>query len=183
MTRQQPHPQERQGPPAGDLDRRFRAPLLAYFFRRVADRAEAEDLTQEVFLRLTRHADKPRGDGANAYVFMIAANLLADRARLQTSRHTQAHRSLNEVMENGYRVPELVEDRTPDRVLVGQETLQGVIEALEELAERTRDIFILSHLESMRHRDIALLYGITVSAVEKHVMKALAHLGARFMQP
>ena len=41
-----------------DLDRRFRAPLTAYFHRRLHDRGEAEDLTQEVFVRLARRPDQ-----------------------------------------------------------------------------------------------------------------------------
>jgi DNA-directed RNA polymerase specialized sigma24 family protein len=82
------------------LDDRFRKPLMAYFLRRVGDRSEAEDLTQEVFVRLTRHPDRPSGDGAEAYVFMIASNLLKDRGRHQLSRKVSAHKSLSDVSEN-----------------------------------------------------------------------------------
>lgn len=166
-----------------ELDQRYRAPLFGYFFKRVQDRSEAEDLTQEVFVRLIRHPDKPQGEAANAYVFTIASNLLKDRARAQISRRTSAHRSLENVLENRINAPNLVEDRTPERVLESREMLKGVLSALGELSVRTRDIFILSRLESMHHRDIAALHGISVSAVEKHVMKATAHLGARFLRP
>ena len=166
-----------------ELDARFRMPLFAYFLRRVQDRAEAEDLTQEAFIRLTRHPDKPHGQGAQAYVFTIAANLLTDRARMQQSWKTKWHRSLADVLDSGTITPNLVEDRTPERVLVARETLKDVLAALGELGERTRNIFILSRLENMHHRDIAALHGISVSAVEKHVIKALAHLGARFLRP
>jgi len=165
-----------------ELDQRFRAPLLAYFLRRVHDRAEAEDLTQEVFLRLSRHVDKSRGEGANAYVFMIAANLLTDRARARAARQNPSYLSLHEALKNYQGIASLVEDRTPEHVLVNQEALASVLAALAELGERTRDIFVLAHLENMQQRDIAALYGVTVSAVEKHVMKALAHLSARFMK-
>ena len=166
-----------------ELDGRFRAPLFAYFLRRVQGRTEAEDLTQEVFVRLARHPDKPHGEAANAYVFMIAANLLKDRARHQHSHRTGAHWSLTDVLESGAIAPPLVEDRTPERVFVARETLTHVMAALKELNERTRDIFILSRLENMHHRDIAALHGMSVSAVEKHVMKAVAYLGARLLRP
>jgi len=164
-----------------ELDRRFRAPLTAYFIRRVYDRSEAEDLTQEVFIRLTRHPDKPLGDGADAYVFMIASNLLKDRGRYQASRRTHAHRSLSEIEENVTTPLNLIEDRTPERVYSGRETLVEVLGALRELNDRTREIFILSRLENMHQRDIAALHGISVSAVEKHVMRAINHLAARFL--
>ena len=166
-----------------ELDSRFRRPLLAYFMKRVRDMQEAEDLTQEAFIRLTRHREKTQSDGALAYVFTIASNLLKDRARLHASRQTAVHRSLGSYTGDVTNTPQLIEDRTPERVLIGREALKDVVVALEELSERTRDIFILSRLENMNHRDIAALHGITVSAVEKHVMKALAHLGARFLRP
>ncbi|MGH8201495.1 MAG: RNA polymerase sigma factor [Steroidobacteraceae bacterium] len=65
----------------GELDRRFRAPLLAYFDRRVREHAEAEDLTQEVFIRLAQHPDRHGGHTIDSYVFTFAANLLRDRAK------------------------------------------------------------------------------------------------------
>ena len=79
--------------------------------------------------------------------------------------------------------PALIEDRAPDRVLVSQESLSEVLRALDELGERTRDIFILYKLEKMKHREIGALYGLSASAVEKYVRKATAHLARRFGRP
>ena len=172
-----------QDTPGDDLYGRFRRPLLAYFLKRVRDLGEAEDLTQEAFIRIARHREKTESEGALAYVFTIASNLVKDRARLRASRQTSEHRSLGSHTEDVVASALLIEDRTPERVIIGRETLKEVVGALEELGERTRDIFILSRLENMNHREIAALHGITVSAVEKHVMKALAHLGARFLRP
>lgn len=166
-----------------ELDSRFRTPLFAYFLRRVQNRSEAEDLTQEAFLRLARHPDKPQGGGAQAYVFTIAANLLADRGRAMRSRKAKDHRSLGDVLEDANFLPQLVEDRDPERVLVARETLERVLAGLDDLNARTREVFILSRLENMQHHDIADQLGISVSAVEKHVMKAIAYLGARFLKP
>jgi RNA polymerase sigma-70 factor (ECF subfamily) len=170
-----------EGPQWTNVDQRFRAPLMAYFYRRVGDRRDAEDLTQEVFIRLTRHPDKPSGEGAEAYVFMIASNLLKDRTRHQLSRRTTAHRSLSDLPQTITTPQPLVEERDPERVFAAKETLQDVVAALGEMSERTREVFILSRLENMHHRDIAAMYGISVSAVEKHVMRALGVLTARFL--
>lgn len=159
-----------------ELDSRFRGPLLAYFRRRVADTSEAEDLTQEVFVRLARQADFPHSN-AQAYVFVTAANLLKDRARLRQTHQAGAHASLDD--PNAKSLQALAEDRHPERVLAGKDTLREFLEGLAALNERTRDIFILARIEHMSQRDIAKLFGITVSAVEKHIMKALDHLGAR----
>ncbi|MDE2306564.1 MAG: sigma-70 region 4 domain-containing protein, partial [Gammaproteobacteria bacterium] len=45
--------------------------------------------------------------------------------------------------------------------------------------DRTRDIFVLFRLEHMKQKDIAALYGIAQSTVEKHVMRAVMHLATR----
>jgi len=63
------------------LDARFRAPLMGYFLTRVKNREEAEDLTQEVFVRLMAIGSLDEIDRAEAFVFRIASNLLRDRGR------------------------------------------------------------------------------------------------------
>ena len=166
-----------------ELDRAFRGPLVAYFLKRVKSRNEAEDLTQEVFVRLLNHPDKNNGQTIEGYVFTIAANLLRDRAKSAATAHQRHTRNLELLDEKDAFAASLVEDRNPERVLVGRQTIQDVLEALSELGERTRDIFILARLENVQHREIAAMYGISVSAVEKQMMKAMAHLGARFLLP
>jgi RNA polymerase sigma-70 factor (ECF subfamily) len=54
------------------------------------------------------------------------------------------------------------------------------LKALDELGQRTRDIYVLFRLEAMKQREIAALYGLTVKSVEKHVMRATLHLALRF---
>lgn len=172
------------GPTAAlELDRSFRGPLVAYFLKRVNSRNEAEDLTQEVFIRLMNHPDRNNGQTIEGYVFTIAANLLRDRAKSVATAHHRRVQSLELLDEKEAFSANLVEDRNPERVLVGRQTIQDVLDALAELGERTRDIFILARLENVQHREIAAMYGISVSAVEKMMMKAMAHLGARFLQP
>jgi RNA polymerase sigma factor (sigma-70 family) len=169
------------------LDARFRGPLMVYFLRRKFMRAEAEDLTQEVFLRMIgREAEVPP-DNVDVYIFQVAANLLRDRARRSLTRSVGDHTSLDapaEVTANGLdRHPGLIEDRGPERVLLAQESLAEALSALDELGERTRNIYILHRLEKMRHKEIAKVLGLSVSAVEKHVIRAVAHLAQRFGKP
>ena len=166
---------------AADLDRKFRAPLLAYFSKRVPTRTEAEDLTQEVFVRLLHHPDRHDGQTVEAYVFTIAANLLRDRSKSVAGNFDRTSQNVDLLVETGHYSPSLIEDRDPERVLVGKEAIEDVLEALGELGERTRDVFILARLEAMQHREIADMYGISVSSVEKMIMKAMVHLGARFL--
>jgi len=165
------------------LDARFRVPLLAYFRRRVESLAEAEDLTQEVFIRLMRQAVPPAGESVQAYIFVSAANLLKDRGRVHLTHNLKTHRSLDEVRDGASLPAALVENRTPERVLRARQTLEEFLSALQDLNERSRDIFILSRIERMHQREIAKLFGISVSAVEKHMIRALEHIATRLTQP
>lgn len=167
---------------AVELTARFRRPLVRFFFRRAGNRDDAEDLAQEVLLRLVRRDEAVRNP--DIYVFRIAANLLRDRARMSVTRHSAEHDTLDEVgaraAVTGVWDDELLEGRQPERVLLGQESLIEVVRVLGELGDRTRDVFLLFRLEGMAQRDIASLYGVTVSAVEKHIARASAHLATRY---
>jgi RNA polymerase sigma-70 factor (ECF subfamily) len=149
----------------------MRGSLIAYFRRRVRNASEAEDLAQEVFLRLTVRGAPEHTDNAAAYVFQTAASVLADRHRRRTVRHADEHVTLD---------PELGGDQDfdPARIYAGKQALNAAAAALMTMPERTRAIFLLKRLDGMRHKSIALQLGISVSAVEKHMTKAIEHLMA-----
>lgn len=153
------------------LSERYRAPLTAYFQRRVRSRNEAEDLTQEVFLRLVRRMDVEAIDNPEAFVFRSAVNLLRDR-----SRRGKTHQShLVELTHHHADIEEL----SPERVFDSRQSLTLVLSVLEELDQRSRDAFILHRLEGMKHTEIASLMGVSVSSVEKYIIKALSLLAKR----
>jgi RNA polymerase sigma factor (sigma-70 family) len=159
------------------LSARYRGPLTSYFLRRVRRRDEAEDLTQEVFLRMVRSLQRPEGDGGEridnpeAFLFRTAVNLLRDRARRA--------KTFAEHLAEAVHRDESVEVRSPERVLQGRQSLRSALAALEELDARTRDVFILHRLEGLKHAEIASLYGVSSSSIEKYMIKALAHLARR----
>jgi RNA polymerase sigma-70 factor (ECF subfamily) len=148
---------------------------MSYFLKRTYDRREAEDLTQEVFVRLM--SCTVARQTADSLVFTIASNLLRDRRRRQTTRYFDAHDSLDD--PKAKTSVALVEEIGPERVLLARESLAATMGALNELDERTRDIFVLFRLENMLQRDIAALFGISVSAVEKQIVKASTYVATR----
>jgi RNA polymerase sigma factor (sigma-70 family) len=160
------------------LDTRFRRPLMSFFLRRVSNYAEAQDLTQQVFVRLMVAGDLGRIDHAGGYLFRIATNLLKDRQRRLRStpfKFSLPDRGfLDELIEGA------VEDRSPERVLLAKEALADVLGTLDGLGKKTLDIFILFRLENMKQRDIAEVFGISQSTVEKHVIKASFHLARKY---
>jgi RNA polymerase sigma factor (sigma-70 family) len=161
-----------------ELWNRFSGPLMSFFLRRIRDRAQAEDLTQEVLVRIISVCDGDLIENAESYVFKAAANLLRDHRRRLLRNPTLSSRPIEEAIADEAR-NHLVEDRSPERVLIGETTLSEVLQALNELSELTRNVFILFRLESMKQKEIAALYGIGQSTVEKHVMKAVLHLVRR----
>ena len=156
---------------ASAMSERFRPALLAFFLRRIRNAAEAEDLTQEVLLRVAQKGAAIDASRPDAYVFQIAANLLRDVGRRQSVRNAY-QASLN--------AETWIEERDPDRVLQAKQSLTTVLEALRQLPERTRTIFVLFRLENMKQREIADMLGLSVRTVEQHVVRASVHLRERF---
>jgi RNA polymerase sigma-70 factor (ECF subfamily) len=148
--------------------RQYRPALIAFFVRRVHNQSEAEDLTQEVFTRIA--SGTPDGmRQADAYIFQVAANLLRDRARREQVRVDYAA-GARLVEGNG------IDMLDPWRVAAGREQLALLTAGLGELPERTRRIFLLFRYEQIDQRTIAESFGISVSAVEKHIYRAMAKL-------
>jgi len=150
------------------LSERYRAPLMSFFRRRTSDLSEAEDLAQEVLLRVVQRRDRNALDQPDAFIFQTARNLLADRHR-HASVKKKYHADLEIRQES-------TEGISPERVLQGKQELALVVDALKGLGEQTRNIFLLRRFEQMKYSEIADLYGISVSAVEKHLMKAYARV-------
>lgn len=147
------------------LNERWRPALMAFFLRRVRDHCEAEDLTQEVFVRMLR---SDMGEGApDHYIFQIAQNLLVDRARRAGVR-----RRYQESIGKG---PDPnIDPLDPQRVALGRAELARFAAALNALPERTRAMFTLYRIEQMSQDVIGEAFGVSKSAVKKQIASAMA---------
>jgi RNA polymerase sigma-70 factor (ECF subfamily) len=152
---------------------------MAFFLRRVRDRALAEDLTQDVLLKVVRASERGQIERADSYVFKVAINLLRDQHRRARRTGPAIFLPIDEDGDGPVESP-LVEAISPERVLLSEDSLADVLRSLAELPELTRNIFILFRLENMKQKDIAALYGIGLSTVEKHVIKAVLHLASQY---
>jgi RNA polymerase sigma-70 factor (ECF subfamily) len=117
-------------------------------------------------------AGKEESDNTDAYIFQIAANLLKDRFRRDSTR-SNAY--------SGYTAIELLEAETldPARQLVGREQLAEVARYLTELPERTRRVFVLFRIEGISQNEIAAAYQISTRTVQQLVANAMAHILSR----
>lgn len=122
-----------------------------YFLRRIASEEEAEDLTQEVFVRAFRALPKFRVINASYYTYLlhVAHNLLVDYYRGLSKVAVQNHTALDEVMSRG---------ETPDL-----ETLDML---LASLSTGERSVMLLTYRDGYRAREVAEKLGKTENAVK-----------------
>jgi RNA polymerase sigma factor (sigma-70 family) len=155
---------------------RYRPVLLRYFRRHLGSHVDAEDLAQEALMRLMR--TPTRADNPEAYLLRIASNLLRDRFRRDRTRQSDQHDSLEEGIHELQN-----EEPGTDRVYEGRERLERFVSALGGLPPRCRQVFLLQRYEGMTYTAIAKRLQISVSAVEKHMMRALLHLQTQLAEP
>jgi RNA polymerase sigma factor (sigma-70 family) len=160
------------------LDALFRrqAPALVRFLRRRTGREEAQDLAQEAFLRLTRAAATNDLQKPEAYLARIARNLLRDRAKSVSGYHERSHAVLDPDRH-------ATSDGDPHLALEARQLLARHEAALLKLKPRTREIYLRHRLDGQTYPQIAAALGIGVSAVEKHMMKAIAMVDRQLGQP
>lgn len=154
------------------LSREYRPALMAFFLRRLHNHAEAEDLTQEVFVRLARHHNDEL-QCASAYVFHIASNLLRDRVRRSKS-------ALDYRSSIGELDAQRVDTLDPYRIASSRDSIATMCKALGELNEMTRNVFVLYRIEGISKQAIAETFSVSVSLIEKHITRATAFLTERF---
>ncbi len=143
--------------------------LTNFFRRRVRNEADIDDLVQDVFARIVARDGGEPVENLDAYVLRTASSVIADAARRRAVRRADLHVPFDSDLHSG-------EEFDPERVLSGRQDLDAAAAALLALPERTRTVFILRRLEGYRYREIADHLGISVSAVEKHLVRALRHL-------
>ena len=149
----------------------YRPALVQYFRRKTRAQSEIEDLVQDVFLRIAARRSGEVVDNVAAYVFQTAASVLADRHRRRTVRHADDHVEFDSDRHGSL-------DFDASRILEARQSLRTAVAALQMLPERTRTIFVMRRLEGHAYRDIANHLGISVSAVEKHMVRAVQHLAS-----
>lgn len=146
--------------------------LRKYFMRQTGNMSSVDDLVQDVMVRMLARRAQDQIENPEAYLFRTAANVLRDRARRDLVRKTELHNELTELEHP-------VEEFSPERVISGREEIARVVAALEELPQRTRDIFLMRRFDGLSYNDISARVGLSVSGVEKQIAKAAAHLARR----
>lgn len=151
------------------------SPIFLSFFRRLgAARAEAEDLVQEVFLKLFRHAPSYQPTGKfQAFAYRIARNAWIDRQRRRAVRPPRAAGGSDE----GEPSHELAaSDPTPGALAERDEEAGRVSAAMARLPETHRLVFELGVVEELPYCEISKLLEIPEGTVKSRMFHAVRKL-------
>src|SRR5258708_854705 len=146
--------------------------LKKFLRRRGESRENADDLIQEAFLRLHLYCRSSETHQQEAFLRRTLLNLVVDRHRKEHSERYVAEKP--EELSGGLALIDL--RPTPDEEFAVQERLIKVEALLNSLAPRTREVFVMHRLEGYSCGQIAKQFEISVSAVEKHIARAVLAL-------
>lgn len=159
---------------AGELFERYAPALLRFTDRMLSDRASAEEVTQEVFVKVISRAHQYDGRaGVASWLFAIAANACRDRRRRDRRESVVPLEAAPEPRARGEGV---------ESVLVSRERRQAVRKALAELSEEQREALVLARYHGMPYAEIAQTLGISVGAVKTRIFRAVETLKAHFSE-
>jgi RNA polymerase sigma-70 factor (ECF subfamily) len=154
--------------------------VFALVYRMLGDRAEAEDLAQEVFVTVFKSIDTFRGESQlSTWLLRIAANHCRNRLRYLRRRNHHGHQDIDDTPESAYDRAHRPADQPPDRMLEGARLEAAVQAALDSLDEDHRLILVLRDLEHMAYADIAQTLGVAEGTVKSRLFRARLQLRAR----
>ena len=141
--------------------------LTQYLHRCWSRRDEVHDLRQEIYVRVYEAAARGRPDTPRAFVFATARHLMTDR--LRRGRVVSIEPVGDFESSNVY----LIDEVSPERWFGTRQTLRRLVEALDALPPRCREVVWLRRVEELSQKDVAQRLGISGRTVEKHLAKGM----------
>lgn len=146
------------------LYRQLHPDVYRFVRRRVANVADAEDLTARVFCKFIERIDQfdPRRGKVRTWVLTVARNLVIDHYR--THKNSDPLDTLEQ--------PPASAGESPLDGLLTRERVEHLRLQISQLPEQTREILALRYADGLRHREIAELLGMSEAAVKQQVSRA-----------
>jgi RNA polymerase sigma-70 factor (ECF subfamily) len=157
------------GPPVSVVLERYYRELLNFLHRQVNDRHTAADLAQESYARvLAVQRDGREILDVRALLYRTARNLLVDQHRRAQVRQHDDIDTLAEAHQ-----PAAPGHLRPDEALASGQVVRAYVQAIEQLPPRCREAFVMSVFDGLGQAEIARRMGISVSMVEKHIVRGM----------
>jgi RNA polymerase sigma-70 factor, ECF subfamily len=156
------------------LVQKYRRPIIGFMYRMARNTAAAEDLAQEVFLRVYRsRANYEPSAKFSTWLYRIATNLGVNHAR--DTRHERPENTLNldEPDSETGTTPDLA-DKTPhvEEEILRRERLQAIRQKVEALPERQKLAVLMHKYQEMDYRQIAEVLKLSESATKSLLFRA-----------
>jgi RNA polymerase sigma factor (sigma-70 family) len=150
------------------LYQRHRRSLLWYLTRLLPNRADAEEVAQEAFVRLLGAAHlQTDSNRARNYLFATATNLARDNFRRRSARAESAHVALDDIQLEA-------DEPSPARCIDAERACRIVDSALRSLQPRPREAFLLYVHEELTYERIALRLGVSKKTIERDIALGIA---------
>lgn len=154
--------------PAGEVFDRYSARIYNFTFRFLRSPEAAEDATQEVFVKMLRHAQQFHGDAKlSTWLFSIAANHCRDYLRKADNKTKESEETLIHLPSG---------DSSPEDELEKKQDERRVQKALELLTPEQREAILLSRYQGLSYAEIAQIAGCSEGAVKTRVFRAMETL-------
>lgn len=148
-------------------------PALHRYFVRKAGANLADDLVQEVFLRLQISAEHGALEGVERFIFRTAKRVLIDRMRLEASRGAGLHDPYDDERDEN-----LHDDITPERTLAAKQEFARVLKAITDMPANMQLAFILHRFGRLSFSAISKRMGISRSAVQRLMERAVMRIAS-----
>lgn len=158
------------------LINRHKAPLYAYLLRVSRDRSEAEDLLQEVFIKVLKKLSAyGERDKFSAWLFTVAHHAVMDRFRADSRRREE---SLDSAGEDRVPLEHILasSEPGPDGILEGIERAAAIRAAFDRLSDEQRKIFLMRHYSGLSFKEISGILGAPIGTVLARMSRAMAKM-------
>ena len=161
-----------------DVFNTFQTKILRYLTRLVG-RNEAEDLTQEVFVKVSKGLKDFKGKSSfSTWIYRIATNVALDRKRSTSFQKESSKDSitLDELTEMGRDVLTVEKKPSIDQRAIKKEMNECIRDFIDNLPDNYRTVILLSELEGFKNQEIAEIIGISLDTVKIRLHRARVKL-------
>ena len=154
--------------------RRHQRRIHRFLLMLLRDPEEADNLSQECFLRAYLNRSGFRGDSSlETWLLRIAANLARDHTRSRKAGFWKRLLGLQDDDEDGLAQHVPSDGASPEQALLAQEDVRAVWAAANQLSQQQRAVFLLRFVEEMELSEIASALDLQVGSVKTHLFRAV----------